>query len=775
MKQPKYKFTIAIGPTETIEVHPHYKELAKKYSKQSQEEFFRTTLEGKITLFAKDYELIANSNIESRFILYIHKYDTQLRQWAVYFEGRFSKTDCVFDHSRKRCEIKLAPHDSYSNIMDGFENTYDLVKLAPEITKINLYKRSLMQVYILGANSISNFFGGTYWESEVLEAIDNEDALVNKYYFTYVKAGNEFYINGAGVQEANGVYAGTDNSWDNWNSYRAKLTKVISKGDVATITPSNAFQVYAIYADENRKPALVGQDSQGQGNYNYYIYTEDLYKLQIISGDGTVAYESEYYYYIDTSRNANNVYIDRNDIRMVNTINKADRFKLDNVFVYHIYQRLLCDVDRVETSQGITPTYDLPFDDFVVDNRNYKKCIGLKGGLFFCTSKTSDAPTKYGVNDYGKYFTNKFIPPSSGAGRILPVSRNSWANASLWYTYDLNYYLLEKRLRKQYVLKDSYSIAAVIKVLLRQISPAISHEATAEYSNFLYSPAPPIQMDRFYVYITQKTNILKGDYDQAAQKAEISFKELTDMLRDCFRCYWYIEDNKLKIEHILFFMNGGSYTNKAKTQLDFTTLIDQFNKKPVSYFQSETSYNKSELSHRYEFGWMDDVTEVFESVTLDVNSVYVQSDKKEEINVSKFSSDIDYMMFSPSNFSEDGFALLCPISNDTSLELPIVDTNVFDENENLYRIVAQNWYASWIYLSRFYMYDMPAAEIQNSALGTVTASVKKSMEHTVQFIAEDDLDVLQLIKTELGDGKIVEYSVDLETRLAKVKLAYTPK
>ena len=93
----------------------------------------------------------------------------------------------------------------------------------------------------------------------------------------------------------------------------------------------------------------------------------------------------------------------------------------------------MCDVDTITDSEGTKYTYALPSNDFVTDNRNYRRCIGLKGGLFFCTSRTVDEPTRYGLNDYGQYFTNQFIPISTGIGRPLPISRNSWANASLWY------------------------------------------------------------------------------------------------------------------------------------------------------------------------------------------------------------------------------------------------------------------------------------------------------------------------------------------------------
>ena len=68
-----------------------------------------------------------------------------------------------------------------------------------------------------------------------------------------------------------------------------------------------------------------------------------------------------------------------------------------------------------------------------------------------------------------------------------------------------------------------------IKALLKEIDPTLQHEATAEYSRFLYDTTVPMSMARFYVHITQKTNILKGEYDQPAQKAEVSLEDIMKM------------------------------------------------------------------------------------------------------------------------------------------------------------------------------------------------------------------------------------------------------
>lgn len=730
MIPPKYKFYISKNNGDKVEVRPHYKELNKKYAKESGQEFFRISLDGKINLFGSDYEIISQSNIEDQLIFIVDKYNNTSKKWVEYYRGEFSKTDCKFDHDKKKCELKTTAVDGYTEVMNKYENTYDLIKLAPEISKINLHKRSLMQVYISGANSISNFFGGIYWEDDVNEAIDDHDTLVNKYYFSYIKAGNEFYVRGAGISDVNGVYAGTNGYWSCWNGYTCYM---------GTDTPMT----------------------------KAYIYIKR-------NSDGAVLYQSVKQWMFT---NAGNCYIGRENIEMVNVSNPSDKFTIESPFLYHIYQRLLCDVDTVSDSEGVKNTYNLPSDDFVTDNRNYKKCIGLTGGLFFCTSRTVTEPTKYGLNDYGEYFTNEFIPASAGIGRPLPISKNSWANASLWYVYDSYYEYFEERLRKQYTLKDSYSIGVAIKAILKKIDPNITHEPTSEYSQFLYGSSNPLGMKRFYVYITQKTNILKGDYDRPAQKAEASLEELMKMLRDCFRCYWYIEDNKFKIEHIYFFMNGGSYSGKSNYQLDFTKLTDQFNKKLSSYFQSEIEYDKSDLNQRYEFAWMDDVTDLFGGNTIDVKSNYIQKDKTEEINIGQFSSDVDYMLFNPSNFSEDGFALLCPVKNGSTLELPIITVNgLVDENKDIYTAVAQNWYASWIYLQNFYLWDMPAYSIESNVLNYLYArDIKKCMKHTIEFPTEEDLDELELIKTAFGNGKIDEISISLDTRMAKVNLLYRPE
>ena len=74
------------------------------------------------------------------------------------------------------------------------------------------------------------------------------------------------------------------------------------------------------------------------------------------------------------------------------------------------------------------------------------------------------------------------------------------------------------------------------------------------------------------------------------------------------------------------------------------------------------------------------------------------------------------------------------------------------------------------------MYDMPAENVKSNALQYLYVhDIKRCMKNDITFPAEDDLEILPLIKTSIGNGKIDEMSFNLVTRQAKIKLLYRPQ
>lgn len=740
-------------------VKPHYKGLTKEYKKESQQQFFRESINGDITLVGNDYLYIYNYSLEDKG-LFIIAYGNAVSQGSyksriAYSISSFTKMDVTFNSPKNSCTIKLNTDDDYTAILDGYKDKYDIVKLAPAITPIDLHKRSAIQVYVQGSNSVTYILGNTTFETQVAAADLTDVDLVTKYHFAFGVCVEEVVVPHNSAVEAN--YPGIS------GRYCGKYGVLVHENGLYKLvnaSPNNPNTYNYWHIQRISDGMLVGQ-SKSKWKYsttNAEHYKKEWCVLAVSINEGGASFTT------------NGMAIGFGDVNTEGDI-AVDYIYPDSEYAYPVYCRMLTDGKFI----NIEP------DDPFINSSTYKACapIVLNDEISISLEK-SDSPTKYGMDENGKYFVK---PYNAIAGTKAPVAigQSVWAYASIWLSASSRTENVSETHKKKYTLKHAYSIGDVIKVLLNKIAPHIKHEATGEYSQFLYGDTMPlseISVNPFYVYITPKSNILKGDYDQAAQKGEVSLEDILAMLRDCFKCYWYLDGNKLKIEHIYYFMNGGSYNPITRASIDLTKKFDKFNGKSILYGQSAISYDKSGLIRRYEFSWMDNATELFTGQTLDVKNTYVPADTKEEVSISNFSADIDYMLLNPADVSSDGFALLCPIKQDTGrYELPIDTVSLKDENANEYMTQIQNYYASWNFLLYLYMYDIGGTMIESNTLPIITAyDTIKCMAQEISFIwpYTADTDIIKLIKTASGDGQVEELSIDIDSRVVKAKLVFSP-
>lgn len=760
---------------------PHYNKLENKYKKETGQVFFRSSLEGSIKIFGTDFDFIKSQPLETKYLLLVTN-----NEGKVLALNSFVKTDCKLDNTRHSIELKLSPIDRYSKIMNNYDNTYDLIKLSPVITPLTLTKRLLYQFYIQGANSVSCYANGTYWEQDVNEAIDDANALEKKYYFARNLNIQEFQI----TEEMSSSYAGSyihtagtpPTTWTN-QSYGDGHIKMIGISELSYAESDQRGNKTFRWFDTGK---VVESPIKNKWAFVLKIYDDRTF------GNLGAAFSTSVFVLKDWNVNSElaSVGVEGEfEFKVYNfKTETSTKFKFKIVH-YSIWCRVLADVDTaVEPSSGQTKTlYDLPKDDFVSERANYRKCIGLIGLQVMQTGYTVTHPTKYGRNDYGEYFTNNFVNAMTKTEHMpVPISRSSWANTSIWAIIQDDWSSFENQFRKQFTLKDAFSLADTIKALLHKIDPLVKFEATAEYSRFFYEGDKSTHIIPFdgsrigYVpFIAPKSNVLKGNYDQAAQKAEITFEQLMNMLRDCFRCYWYIDDNnRLRIEHVSYFMKGLSYTS-PNLQFDLTKKYDKFNKKTVLYAQEATSYSKEDLNSRYEFSWMDDSTDTFEDMEIDVKSLYIQSDKTEEINPEVFSTDIDLMLYAPDKFSEDGFALMMADKNTGKVPIAAASGLRDDEYIYTYSVKPQNYLCSWLYLARYYMLDMPAYHIEYTRAPLADAfrvtGIKQCMQQNVEFQTDEKIDLNKAIKTSIGTGIIDSASVNIDTGLINATLVFSPK
>lgn len=709
-------------------VHPLYTELKRKFGKENEQEFFRETIEGSLTFIGADYLLVKNKSIEDVIYMTIEQKDKGQTeaQYTVIYEAYFSKTDCEIDNDNRSCKVKLSPKDAYSGIMKNIENKYDLIRLAPALTQIGVYKRPLVQVYIAGAGTISNYLAGTQYETDVYNVVTDSNELTNKHHFAFFAAYNEVEVKAVPHQWFNGKYYGTNGTY----------TKL-----------DGSYSIKWNYGGDLNFGYLSLEDRDGV----------KLYRSQIIE------WKDNRYFYIDVSE----ITFDR----VVEEPTFPKSFGGNTVLLQKIFQRLLLDLSEFDGK----PTGRLSSEDVYPTNSNYLYAAPLVGNYFYTSTKVQEVPTEYGVNDEGKYFVDNFLPAVVGAGKLYPVCRSRWGNMSIWFEYDLSYNALEERARKKYILKHSFAISDVIKTLLTQVDPTLHHEATEEYSRFLYGTSIPLTGAPYSVFITPKSNILKGEYDQPAKKAETTLSDIFKMLRDTMKLYWFIDGDKLRIEHISYFMSGGSYTGTGTVGIDLTNLRYAKSKQLFTFKTNTLKYDKTDLPSRFEFSWMDDTTNTFAGFPIDVRSNYVQEGKKEDIRVANFSSDVDYMLLSPGDFSSDGFALLGAVQKSGKWELPFVTVPLTDKSGNNYTVTPQNGYMSFLHLVKYYMYDMPAANIEHEGDKTVTVQrLRRSMTQDLSFTYDTTPDPIKLMTTDVGNGKPLTMTEDLTTREITVSLTYTP-
>lgn len=835
---PIYKFELSANGT-TQRAFPIYKDdLAKDFEKESNQEFFRAKLSGKLTFQRDDYTFIVSKAFDTQFILEIFiSYDAG-QSWTSYWRGTFWKTDCDFDGDAETVIVQPTVWDQYNDVLAGMDKEYNLIELAPEILPVMADKRPMVQVYVPGQSVIGCFLSGMWWEQEA-KPESNETKLVNDFKFALNKVMTIADVSGSMSPQLPNMFSKVFSGNARFNPQAQGTQEFIASGyklvygygsgsggqqySWTIVRTSDNVSLWSLVAPNQTPPLLPVQIT-----------------LTPVSGSGA----------------SGNVTLFVHDLP--------------------VYSRFVLDTAQIS---GLD-TYQIPDNDIVENNRNYTRVIGyyFPDTIYFSTSLTS-TPNQWGLYQPGQYYQPPYLDLSP---ELFPVARNAWGRVSIWFTFSAVDWVVEESGRQSFTIRHAYPLSSVISVLLAKIAPGITHAGTTDYSQFLYG-TNLIDITQTLL-ITPKSNIVTAGYDQPAQKAPITLKNVTDMLRDCFRCYWFIDkQNRFRVEHIQYFRNGGSYSGSPVVGIDLTTHPVTRNGKAWAFARDQYKFDKPEMAARYQFGWMDDVTQLFEGFPIDIVSKYVNPDNIEQINVSKFTSDIDYILLNPGSVSKDGFVLLsaqfveygpelfdknsaqigkyiipesgtedsnanCVITDYVPINengLIITGTGIYfsanvgikyyDENKNLigvmptteaitntgsgfvvtrkynaayirttirgyteqrittwsiralvnsYKLpyvnfnfdgtdhILQNAYVAFCILQRYYAFDMPAYQYEINGEQMYAYGIKKLKNQTLRFPVFNDPDLVQLVKTNLGNGTIEKLSVNLSSRNATATLKY---
>lgn len=620
---PIYVFVLQDGNGNDRTVEPIWNDsLSLDIARESGQVFFRKKMQGSLVFVGEDADWINGKPFTTKFRVLVYRTDILDTEWVVEWNGSFCKTDCKIDFDNRKVTVQPAVDDQYIDILAGLDKEYNLIELLPQQRAVNMKKNPLIQIYGMGDDVLSCLHDGMSWQQDVTPTSDRS-VLVGDYHFHELKM-----------------------------KLQAGATK-----------DGSYFDMY--------QGVIPPQDDQGY--YNAMMYgTGDTY-LQIVHRRNEQEYETYYEVEVKINRLLDDAtlyrydYVGTSDLSMEGWYGNLSATALASgtvnveMSVVYMYARILTDRDEFDS----LPTAPIGSDDFCADNRNYKRVIGFNTGDRYIISSgavTTD-PTEYGKKDNTHYWAEPDVEDD-----VYPVGRSLWNLTSIWFVDSGNIMgVIRNNGRKTMTVKVCYPLSSVISVLLQKIAPSINHQPNTAFSQFLYGDRNPVSDDmRTTLMITPKTNITAGEYSLPAQKATITLGSVLDMLRDVFQCYWHIEGGRLIIEHISYYKRGGSYSTTPAIGTDLTSIYNTRNGKKFSMGQNTVSYDKSQMMERYEFAWMDEVTEPFTGQPIDILSPYIERGMVEEVNVSKFTTDIDYIMLNPQAVSKDGFALMAPLETQSS-------------------------------------------------------------------------------------------------------------
>jgi hypothetical protein len=700
-------------------------DLSKDYELETEQQFYRAKLSGTLSYLRDDFDYINSSPFDSEFLVDIFNSNPVEKDVPVpYFSGKFTKTDCTFNLDDKKVSTSLTTVDEYTDILAGLEKEYDLIPLTPVIQKVDYSKRPLIQIYVPGDSLISCFLGGTYWEQEATPTTDN--SLYDDFHFTRISLIKELTVTGTSIPAVNGVYYGSllITQYSGYNMYEGNLIKEGSNYYINVRHQYGTQAVRSWYEIRRNSDNQVVFDFEGQGWHD----------------DGDEYFDTGEFDFIPRNGSSGSPHA--------------------SIYAYRVLGRFICDRETI----GANTTFPIPEDDITSGNKNYHYCMPFSEKVVYVSSKFSDTPTEWGRADNGKYY----LPPDDYAG-FYPIGRSTWRGISLWYFSSGFTWSWENSATATQTLNDAYPVWSCLSVLLGQIAPEITHNNDTSCSEFLYGESNPISGLKFSLLVTPKSNILNSIYEKPALKAKTTMQQFLTMLRNCFQCFWHIENGKLRIEHISWYNNGGTYVGSPLVGIDLTGTMNIRNGKAWSYMTSAYTFDKQNMPERYQFSWMDDVTTPFEGFPIEILNKYVEEGNIEEITVGNFTTDIDFMLLNPDGISQDGFALLAArftIASRTG-KVPFTLQPINGVNYSL-----QNGYLAFINLQEYWLYSMPAKRIRMNGSERNSIGITKNKKQTLNFPCYQDPNLIETVKTELGEGKIEKISINFSSRIANATLKY---
>lgn len=440
-------------------------------------------------------------------------------------------------------------------------------------------------------------------------------------------------------------------------------------------------------------------------------------------------------------------------------------------------------------------------------SKNYNDYVGMPAFIhalpftyapmlrFRESNRYSIKPTEFGIYQPDQYYTNEYLYTNQPCTNYLagvksfPVFRNSWGSFSCWVDLQDISGLTMASLLESYTkvreVPDAFTLDSVIDRLMVSYGLSIPFNDTITNSQLLYGYGSTnrsncLKLDK--IYLTPATNVSRGIYTQAAQKLELSLKDILDDICNMCNAGWHIDKDGLHIEGNEWYDAGHSYDGISyNPQFDFESVADEFSGFNTLFGQLVEKSESNDLWHTLKMDGDDDSTEHFKATEMQAKAAFCQ---KETTVSPLLCYDVLRALI---GMSDDDTAICLGLDSETvgseTQEHCLVKATKVSRIRMLYSVIEQkdatilNSAFSWPHLKGRQLFNLPADRylmewgwMQNgeysSNISKAYTKPHKSITIRMPVVSELYIRNWQLTKTTLGYGIIRKINIDLITRVA---------
>lgn len=670
--------------------------------RESGQIFFRNKLSDKLTFVAEDYLFIMSQPFDSQIDVFIQVLDDGVV--SLTWHGTFSRTDCIINEVDGIISVTPEVKDDYTDILNCLDTEYNLADLAIPNCNISFTVPPVLQLYQQGQDVVTCYWQGETWQNEV-DATSNRNDII-----------------------AAGFY-----------SHYGYCRPYLTAGITAQFPP------YAYFRDYHTDANFNVTDTTSTYTLNVEI-SDDGQKHLTLKQGGTIL--GRYHGYADSG-----FITDEYD-------NVVCHFTLD---LREVFARIL---DGAGGATQITEKY---FANIAKIYRYAKPILAAYGIDIITSTNVSNVPTKYGQVYVGGVPTGQYYTPPSDANFVyLPYAITAWDGFSVWIRVDKTKTTAMDTTLATRTFRDGYAIGDIVRALITANGLNIYFNDSPLYSQFLYdTPTTPITnwASGWRLIFTAKSNMVNLGYSEPASEVPCTLATVLNFLKNAMNVYWSVNGGVLRLEHVKYYKNGGTYSGTPTTQYNLTEIANPRSGKPWAFGQNQYQFEKYEMPEYVKWQWMDTTDKYFDGSGFHCISNLVAKGRTEEISVSNITTNITAMMTRPDKFSLDGFAVIFADANDKTT------FSLFDRSDGAQWETQNGELSMWQLQPKLLAFDAPCDKIRISGALRTGVDYKRTKYNEVTFPALT-VDPVQHITTNVGDGAPETITYDLTSNSVKVKLKY---